>query len=201
MTVQLIALDIDGTLFNDQGRVTQKTKDALRIAAERGTKIALVSGRPTEGLKPIAQALEIPLEHIYLIGTNGSRIVYAKDDQVILNQTMPLDWAKDFIRHVKQFPVTFMMTHEQTLVSETQDGYKVQHEAFENGLEVRAVDKLEENLYFSPYKILVAAEPETLGKLEKEISSPFIERFDFVYSSPFYYDVIQKNIKAALCTY
>lgn len=43
--MKLIMLDMDGTLFTDDKRVTEPTIEALRFAKGMGVKIGLASGR------------------------------------------------------------------------------------------------------------------------------------------------------------
>ncbi len=69
--IKLIALDLDGTLFNSQSSISDGNLAAIRQAVEKGIYIVISSGRPLCGL-PFAQ-----LEHTgirYAITTNGSAI-------------------------------------------------------------------------------------------------------------------------------
>ena len=50
MKYKLIAMDLDGTLLNDQKIITEKTKAALMAAQEKGIRLALASARPSPGL-------------------------------------------------------------------------------------------------------------------------------------------------------
>ena len=50
MSIKLIALDLDGTLNNDQKQITPKTLAALVGAQRRGVRLALASARPSPGL-------------------------------------------------------------------------------------------------------------------------------------------------------
>lgn len=43
--IKLIALDLDGTLLDPQGRLTQETKDAIAEAHAQGVKVVLATGR------------------------------------------------------------------------------------------------------------------------------------------------------------
>ena len=49
---KLIALDMDGTLFNSDKQITDRTKETLAQARALGVKIILASGRPLAGLQP-----------------------------------------------------------------------------------------------------------------------------------------------------
>lgn len=46
MKYKLIAVDLDGTLYNDQLKITSDTLNTMIKAQEMGIRIALASGRP-----------------------------------------------------------------------------------------------------------------------------------------------------------
>ena len=43
---KLVAIDLDGTLLNSYGSVSQKNKETIKKAIEKGTQIVIASGRP-----------------------------------------------------------------------------------------------------------------------------------------------------------
>lgn len=51
---EIIVLDLDGTLTNRDKVITPRTKKALMEAQARGKKVVLASGRPTQGVMPLA---------------------------------------------------------------------------------------------------------------------------------------------------
>ena len=55
--IRVLALDLDGTLTNDEKIVTPRTRAALDAAAAQGVTIVLASGRPTAGITPLAKEL------------------------------------------------------------------------------------------------------------------------------------------------
>ncbi|MCW2757618.1 MAG: HAD-superfamily hydrolase, subfamily [Nocardioidaceae bacterium] len=46
MTVRLVATDLDGTLLDPDGKVTERTRDALVAVEEAGIAVVFVTGRP-----------------------------------------------------------------------------------------------------------------------------------------------------------
>ena len=56
---RLLVLDLDGTLTNTKKEITEHTRSILMEAQEKGVKIVLASGRPTYGVVPIAEKLEL----------------------------------------------------------------------------------------------------------------------------------------------
>ena len=57
--IKVLALDLDGTLTNDEKKITPRTRAALQAAAAQGVTLVLASGRPTGGVAPLAKELEL----------------------------------------------------------------------------------------------------------------------------------------------
>lgn len=77
---ELLALDLDGTLFNDSGRVTAASVAAIQKAAEAGVKVVVATGRDYDSV-PWEQIAGTDIS--YAITTNGSA-VYQKDGRICL---------------------------------------------------------------------------------------------------------------------
>ena len=54
MKYKLLVLDVDGTLLNDKKEITPRTHAALLKAQQMGVHVVLASGRPTNGVQPLA---------------------------------------------------------------------------------------------------------------------------------------------------
>ena len=63
---KMIVLDLDGTLTNSKKVITPKTKEALIQAQKKGVRIVLASGRPTYGIKSLAEELCLNQHHGYI---------------------------------------------------------------------------------------------------------------------------------------
>ncbi|OZS33247.1 haloacid dehalogenase, partial [Streptococcus pneumoniae] len=48
--IKLIALDLDGTLLTTDKRLTDRTKETLKAARDRGIKVVLTTGRPLKAM-------------------------------------------------------------------------------------------------------------------------------------------------------
>lgn len=60
MKLKLIALDIDGTLTNDEKKITADTLSTLLKFQEQGIRVMLASARPVPGLYSAASELRHP---------------------------------------------------------------------------------------------------------------------------------------------
>ena len=69
--IKVLALDLDGTLTNDQKLVTPRTRAALDAAIEKGVTVVLASGRPTAGIQPLAEELGLDKKGGCILSYNG----------------------------------------------------------------------------------------------------------------------------------
>jgi hypothetical protein len=69
--IQLLAIDIDGTLLDSGGRVPESHRAALAEAVGRGIEVALVTGRSFHFARPIVEALALRLT---LVVNNGALV-------------------------------------------------------------------------------------------------------------------------------
>ena len=66
--IKLVALDMDGTLFNDKLEITEENQRMIRAAVEAGVHVVISTGRPYVGL-PIDDFVKLGIR--YAITANG----------------------------------------------------------------------------------------------------------------------------------
>ena len=97
-----IALDLDGTLTNHEKVVTPKTREALLKAASEGAVIILASGRPTYGIEPVAECLELNQRGGYILSYNGGNIVNAQTGEKLFSQFLPDEVIPELYAYAKE---------------------------------------------------------------------------------------------------
>lgn len=88
--IKLIAVDLDGTLVNDQEKVSQANIDALRAAHQQGIKVVICTGRPIKSSQAVIDQLNLKGDEDYLITFNGGQLLRASDNQVIYEAGMDM---------------------------------------------------------------------------------------------------------------
>lgn len=83
MKYKLLVLDLDGTLTNSKKVITEHTRTTLIEAQKRGLKIVLASGRPTYGVAPLANQLELDKYEGYILSYNGGEIIDWKTGEMM----------------------------------------------------------------------------------------------------------------------
>lgn len=82
---KLITIDIDGTLLNSYGEVTDRNKQAIQRALDKNVDVVLTSGRMPKAILPIANEIN---SNKYLISGNGAAIYDIQKDEIIYNNYM-----------------------------------------------------------------------------------------------------------------
>ena len=83
MAYEVLVLDVDGTLVNTDKKITEVTRQALIGCQERGIKVAIASGRCTEGIRHQAKAIGLDRFGGYIISYNGGRITNCETVEVV----------------------------------------------------------------------------------------------------------------------
>ena len=86
--VKLIALDLDGTLFNNQSQISAHNIDTIKKANEAGATVVISTGRPYSGL-PFEQLKGSGIR--FAITTNGSAIYEIESGKCLFEEAMDED--------------------------------------------------------------------------------------------------------------
>lgn len=194
MEYKLIAMDLDGTLNNDQKIITEKTKAALMAAQKRGIRLALASARPSPGLFKERDILRLQDYNGILMSYNGGRIVDAATGKVLFETSMDLAQTKQVLRRLEALPVTPILDDGVQFYVADKNGYKVDYECKNNNMTCTEVGNLADFLSFAPIKILMSVQPEELAEVQKQIADFLPETLTVVQTAAFYLEVIPKVI-------
>ena len=194
MDYKLIAMDLDGTLNNDQKIITEKTKAALMATQKRGIRLALASARPSPGLFKERDVLRLQDYNGILMSYNGGRIVDAATGKVLFETSMDLAQTKQVLRRLEALPVTPILDDGVQFYVADKNGYKVDYECKNNSMTCTEVGNLADFLSFAPIKILMSVQPEELAEVQKQIADFLPETLTVVQTAAFYLEVIPKVI-------
>ena len=194
MKYQLIAMDLDGTLLNDQKIITERTKEALMAAQKAGVRLALASARPSPGLYRERDALCLQAYGGILMSYNGGRIVDAATDKVLFETCMDMEDTRQVLRFLETLPVTPILDDGRQFYVTDRNGYKVDYECRNNNMVCAEVENLADFLFFAPIKILMSVQPAALPEVQRTIAEKLPQSLTVVQTAPFYLEVIPRRI-------
>lgn len=194
---RVIALDLDGTLTNNAKEVTPKTREALIKAQNNGCVVVLASGRPTFGIEPVAECLELEQRGGFILSYNGGKIINWKTKEEIYDKSLPKDVIPVIYRYAKKHEYALLGYAGKDIVTETPDDEYVREESRINKMQIRKVDNLLDNLEEHPTKLLMTGKPADMIKAEEGLGTLLANRISVYRSAPFFVELVPNGIDKA----
>ena len=107
--IKLIALDLDGTTFNSEKVITERTREAIAEAIKKGVIVMPATGRQKTGLPE--SFTSIPGVR-YALTSNGGAVVDLWEDSMIYADFIPYKTACRVIDHLIQIDALIEFYHD-----------------------------------------------------------------------------------------
>jgi len=195
LTIKLIAIDIDDTLLDSNGKILESSIRAIRDSIKSGIKVVLCSGRPFAGIKSYLNMLEISGNNQYVVAYNGAIIKSASGKTIAENLLDNYQYRK-LTEFGKKHNISFNVLDNNSII------YTANHnvnrftvlQAWENhaGLLIREPDELPSNFMIA--KGLFIGEDEQLNIIEEKVFQSFGSNLYVVRSANNFLEVMHKNV-------
>lgn len=197
MKYKLLVLDLDGTLTNNKKEITEHTRKTLIEAQERGVKIILASGRPTYGIAPIADKLEMKKYGGYILAYNGGEIIDWKTLEVMYENVLDDNVLPYLYRCANENGFAIVTYRDKYVITEHPNDEYVQKEAILNVMDTMKVDNFLEAIDFRVPKCLIVGEATRLAELEKQMYEVLKDKMGVYRSEPYFLELVPKGIDKA----
>lgn len=191
---KLIAIDMDGTLLNDQHHVTPGVKEALQQAKAEGATVVLCTGRPLGGVTRYLLELELTTEDDYVIAYNGALVQNTHTNENVVSLTLGYQDLLDLSNVAADLQTPMHFFDQQKLYTFDKDvsPYTV-YESYvtQVPLSFRTKDEFDEDIVLP--KIMFIDDPEKLEKTKASIPNHIKERYEMVQSAPFFLEILHKE--------
>ena len=197
MTIRLLALDVDGTLLNNRGHISERNLAAIESARAKGVRVALVTGRRFRDSRPIA--LELGLD-VPVISHNGALTKHAETLETVAVLPLPLASARQAMAIGKSFGADALISDDHeglgVLVYDHVSGENAAfyqylawsrrvHGEEEGAKSVREVPSLEDYLDHDPIHLSFSGGCAPMKQLEETLRSKLhdsVKIFSTVYA-------------------
>jgi Cof subfamily protein (haloacid dehalogenase superfamily) len=102
MDYKLICIDMDGTLLNDKKIISERNLRAIRLASEKGVRIAVCTGRIFTSAEFFSELLGVKSP---VIASNGAYIVEKDRDEVVYKAILGADKCKKLLSVFRQYDI------------------------------------------------------------------------------------------------
>ena len=112
---KLAAIDLDGTMLNSYGEVTENTKRVIKESMKKGTEVIIASGRTIDSIKAIAKEIN---SKKYMIAGNGAVIYDIQNDKIMYEKYIPKSKALDIIKICDNNSIEYSVYTNKTILAE-----------------------------------------------------------------------------------
>ncbi|MFB6465213.1 Cof-type HAD-IIB family hydrolase [Cytobacillus sp. Hz8] len=120
MIYRLLAINIDGTILQPNGRIHKSTKEAIEYVQNKGIYVTLVTGRGYLSAKKVAKALRV--DSVF-ITHHGAYIASAANPPISVTR-IPEEITFDVVRLLEGFPCQIRIMDEKFSLA---NKYKLNH--------------------------------------------------------------------------
>lgn len=111
---KLVAIDLDGTMLNSYGIVTENTKKVIKETIERGTEVIIASGRPIDSIKTIAKEIG---NNKYFIAGNGALIYDMQKEKVVYEKYLNKQKVLEIIKICEENSIAYNVYTDKTILA------------------------------------------------------------------------------------
>lgn len=180
MIYKLLAINIDGTLLQPNGRIHKDTKDAIEFVKSKDVYISLVTGRNFLSAKKVAKALKLEsllvCQHGAFIGKSLDKPIYAK--------RLSKEKTFNIVQVLENFDCTVRLMHERYSIGNKkriQDNL-IAKAVFQSGdplfYPMQFVDSLGDSLRDNPVEPLKIEIYFSDSAERKKVEATLLEAFD-----------------------
>lgn len=110
---KFVAIDIDGTLLNSKSELTERTKEVLKKATEKGVYVVLTSGRLTDSVKNFCDEIGA---NKYFIAENGASIINLQTNQLEYSKYISKDVINKVLDVCEENNIYYMVYTNKELI-------------------------------------------------------------------------------------
>lgn len=191
---KLIAIDMDGTLLNDQKQISAQNIKAISYAKSKGVKIVLATGRPIEGIKPYLKTLDLISDDEYSINFNGGVIYNNLSNEIISSTTISGLELKKLYEVSKKLNANihaFMLN--VGCITPKMSKY-TEYETRLNNINATIIDFNDIKDDDKIIKAMFIDEPDYLDNYLNEIPLWITNDYSTAKSAPFFFEMMNKNV-------
>lgn len=193
--IKLIAIDLDGTLLNDQKTITAKTQAVLKEAKKQGVRVVLCSGRPLLGIAHYLDELGLRENGDYAITYNGGLVQKTDTGEVLSEKILTKSDVVSLYDLSRELGVPMNFIDLEKIYSPAPP--KGRPSLYGNIMTALpfvhvSMDTLPDDLKIN--KAIFCTDQPTLDQAISRIPSFFTERYTLMKSRPILLEIMNKEV-------
>lgn len=193
MGYDLIALDMDGTLCNDQKVIPRENIEAVISMQKAGKTVVVATGRPESGILPFIKQLCLDEYGGYVMSYNGGRIYDVKNRKILHNCSFPKEYLGEVLDIVRDSTITVTTPLDDKIYAGNRLNEYSYTESKIVGLPLCFVENFAE-LEVEMNKLLLVDAPGVIKKYFPVIRDAFEPKLHVFLSEPYFLEITPPNV-------
>lgn len=196
--IKLVAIDLDGTLLNNQKQISQENQAALAKAKANGIKIVLCTGRPLKAILPYLDVLNLRGTGDYSITFNGGLVQKNDTGTIVDKQALSVEDVTDLLALAKQMDMPLdVLRDEVVLCFPTSSVHQTIYPKLNPLLVFQSATQQELTAEALYNKAVVAYDQKELDQWIPAIPKEFRERFEVIKTRSNLLEFMPKGVTKA----
>ena len=111
---KLVAIDLDGTMLNQYGIITEKTKKAIKKVQDKGVEVMIASGRAITSVKRFSKEINIKK---YFISGNGAITYDIENNKILYENILKKQKALQIIKICEENSIYYNIYTETGIIA------------------------------------------------------------------------------------
>jgi Cof subfamily protein (haloacid dehalogenase superfamily) len=194
MKYKLMAVDIDGTLLNSRGELTDNTVMAIREAIKKGLVFVISTGRPIEGVVDLINKINLDIP---VITYNGAVVLKGSSKECLYNCNLSKEDTVAIYNMGKEFEtMTCMWIDGSLYVSEVNEKTKKYAEI--TGASPFVIDDINDIAKDGATKVLWYDDVERIEGFIKDLDGKTSDSYTYHTSRPYFLEFVNSNATKAI---
>ena len=113
---KLVAIDLDGTLLDSYGQISENNKNAVKDAVNKGTKVVIASGRGVMSVKNFANEIGA---NEYAVCGNGAVVYDFKQESIIYDKFLSQKKVLQLIKICEENSIYYSIYTQNSIIAKT----------------------------------------------------------------------------------
>lgn len=192
--MKILFTDLDGTLLNNESKVSEYSIEVLKRMTGAGHKLVLASGRPLGSIREVKELAGLDMPGVFITANNGSLIYDCDRDEVIYTDPVPLDIVEQIWDMAAKMGIHIQTYTQGEIVTPAEDA-QIKKYLIKIHIPVIYTDKPLDVLKEAPPKMLAIelTDHEALEAFRQAVLSRYGDIVDSLYSEPEYLEIYSRT--------
>lgn len=194
----MIAIDLDGTLLDEEKQISNENKQALAKAKSKGVKVVLFTGRPLAAMTHYLQELGLVDEGDYSITFNGGLVQKNDTGEIIEKKVMTISDVHRLYDLAQELALPLdILSDNVVLQLPSAPGKQSLYNVLNSLLQFRPAKLSDITKTIVLNKAVIAYPQEELDSKIKEIPARFYEEYEIIKTRSMLLEFMPKGVTKA----